>query len=254
MELDQYQLMYCQERAHWWYAGMRCISEKLLERFPPRSSAGDAQQWEILDAGCGTGGMTKVLGSRGRVTGIDFSSEALRLAKLRRLPGLVRASVGELPFEAGRFDLVTCFDVLYHLNVDDDVAALSELRRVLRPGGVLHVRLPAYDWIRGAHDAAVHTRHRYSRRELREKLASAGFEVAHTSYANSLLFPLAPAKRLLERGNGVGRVADLWQPPRSLNRMLADLLAAEAPVITSVGLPWGLSIHAVAHRPFLDSP
>jgi SAM-dependent methyltransferase len=249
MELDQYQLMFRQERAHWWYAGMRRISEKLLDRYPPRSSTGEARRWEILDAGCGTGGMTKMLASRGRVTGIDFSSEALRLAKTRDLSGLVRASVGELPFTNERFDLVTCFDVLYHLKVEDDVEALSEFRRVLRPGGILHVRLPAYDWIRGTHDAAVHTRHRYSRGELAEKLASAGLEVAHASYANSLLFPLAPAKRLLERRNGAGRVADLWQPPRSINRMLADLLGAEAPLIASVGLPWGLSVHAVAARP-----
>jgi SAM-dependent methyltransferase len=254
MEREQYELMFAQEERHWWYVGMRRISTALLERYPPLVDGQDRRPLEILDAGCGSGGTTSYLSRFGRVTGVDLAPEALVLARKRCLDRLARSSVGALPFRDGSFDVVTSFDVLYHLNVDDDVAALSELRRVLRPGGVLHVRLPAYDWIRGAHDAAVHTRHRYSRRELREKLASAGFEVAHTSSANSLLFPLAPAKRLLERGNGVGRVADLWQPPRSLNRMLADLLAAEAPVITSVGLPWGLSIHAVAHRPFLDSP
>jgi SAM-dependent methyltransferase len=248
MELDQYQLMFRQERTHWWYAGMRRISETLLDRFPPCSSSNRARPIEILDAGCGTGGTTRVLSPRGRVIGIDFSSEALRLARQRGLPRLVRASVNELPFRSERFDLVTCFDVLYHLNVDD-VAALAELRRVLRPGGVLHVRLPAYDWIRGAHDVAVHTRHRYSRRELAAKLAAVGLEVVHLSYANSLLFPLAPAKRLLERGNGAGRVADLWQPPRGLNQLLTDLLALEAPVVASVGVPWGLSVHAVARRP-----
>ncbi len=247
MELDQYELMFQQEGTHWWYVGMRRIAERLLDRFPPapRARGGD---WEILDAGCGTGGMTRSLARRGRVTGIDLSTEALRLARRRSLNRLTRASIGALPFRSGEFDLVTSFDVLYHLDVQDDLAALAELRRVLRPGGVLHLRLPAYDWIRGAHDAAVHTRHRYSKTEVVDKLRAVGLVVLHGTYANTLLFPLAPAKRLFERGNGKGHVADLWRPPPVLNRALADLLGLEAPIVSSVGAPWGLSIHAVARR------
>ena len=67
MEREQYDLMFAQEEQHWWYVGMRRISTALLDRFGPRTaSAGPLQ---ILDAGCGSGGMTRFLARRGRVAG-----------------------------------------------------------------------------------------------------------------------------------------------------------------------------------------
>jgi SAM-dependent methyltransferase len=253
MEREQYDLMYRQEERHWWYVGMRRISAALLDRYVLAACAARRDRLDILDAGCGSGGMTRFLGRRGRVTGVDLAPQAVELAARRGVPRLVRASVTALPLRSASFDLVTSFDVLYHLEVEDDRAALRELHRVLRPGGLLLIRLPAYDWIRGAHDEAVHTRHRYTRRELAGKLAAVGFRVEHARYANSLLFPLAPAKRLLERRNGAGRATDLWRPPEPLNRLLADLLALEAAPISGRGLPWGLSVFAVARRVMSDA-
>ena len=246
MEREQYDLMFAQEERHWWYVGMRRISAALLDRFGPRTE--HAGPLQILDAGCGSGGMTRFLARRGIVTGIDLAPEALAFARRRGLMHLARASVGQLPFRSASFDVVTSFDVLYHLNVGDDRAALAELHRVLRPGGVLLIRLPAYDWIRGAHDDAVHTRHRYTRDELTGKLDDAGFRLEHATYANSVLFPLAPVKRYLEHCNGTREATDLWRPPAPLNRLLADLLSLEAVPARGVGLPWGLSVFAVARR------
>lgn len=246
MEREQYELMFAQEERHWWYVGMRRISAALLDRFGP--CAEQAGPLRILDAGCGSGGMTRFLARRGTVTGIDLAPEALALAGRRGLTRLACASVGQLPFRSASFDVVTSFDVLYHLNVDDDLAALSELHRVLRPGGVLLIRLPAYDWIRGAHDDAVHTRHRYTRDELTAKLDDVGFRLEHATYANSILFPLAPVKRYLEHRNGTQAATDLWRPPAPLNRVLADLLSLEAIPARGLGLPWGLSVFAVARR------
>lgn len=244
MERDQYDLMFRQEERHWWYLGMRTISEALLETSlgPPDGRA------ELLDAGCGSGGTTRWLTRWGRVTGVDLAPEALSLARRRGLSRLARASVEALPFAEASFDVVTSFDVLYHLRVEDDLVALGELRRVLRPGGLALVRVAAHNWLRGAHDEAVHTRHRYHRRELVDKLRAAGLVVERASYANCLLFPIAPAKRLLERRDPAG-TTDLWQPPAPLNALLGRLLGGEARFITRSGLPWGLSVVAVARRP-----
>ena len=248
MEKEQYDLMFAQEERHWWYVGMRRISTALLERYPPRVDGPSDRPLEILDAGCGSGGMTRYLERFGRVTGCDLAPEALALARKRKVSRLARSSVGALPFLDGRFDVVTSFDVLYHLQVDDDRQAIGEMHRVLRPGGIALIRLPAFNWIRGAHDERVHTRHRYTREEVGEKLEDAGFRLEHTTYANFLLFPLAPVKRYLEYRQVKPGGNDLWRPPPLVNRVIAALLSLEAFPARGLGLPWGLSIFAVARR------
>ena len=59
---------------------------------------------------------------------------------------------------------------------------------------------------------------------------------------------MAPAKRYLERRQGSHESTDLWRPPGPINRLLADLLSLEAIPARSIGLPWGLSVFAVARR------
>jgi SAM-dependent methyltransferase len=243
VERDQYDLMFRQEERHWWYVGMRRIAEALLLRYG-RPAPGRP---EVLDAGCGSGGTTVWLGRWGRVTGVDLVPEAVALARQRGVKRLARASIEALPFAAASFDLLTCFDVLYHLRVGDDLAALREFHRVLRPGGTTLIRVAAYDWLRGAHDEAVHTRHRYGRGELAAKLRAAGFAVEHTSYANSFLFPIAPLKRLFERHDPLG-ATDLWRPPGPLNGLLTAILSLEAPLVARTGLPVGVSLIAIARK------
>ncbi len=190
MNRDEYAIMYRVEDTHWWYLGMSRITRAVLERWY-RPGGGV----RILDAGCGTGAVMTLLGAYGEVTGFDFAAEAVGFCRDRGLRRLARASIMQLPFADGRFDLVTSFDVLCERAVPDDLAALREIARVLAPGGRLVLRLPAYDWLRGQHDRAVHIRHRYTARELAGKLSDAGLLVDHVSYANALLFPVAAAKR-----------------------------------------------------------
>ncbi|HEY3108540.1 MAG TPA: methyltransferase domain-containing protein, partial [Chloroflexota bacterium] len=193
MNRQQYLQMRAVEDRHWWYLGMRAIAQDVIAslNLPPAAL--------ILDAGCGTGGNAALLERHGRFVGVDLSDLALELAAERGRRPLARASVAALPFPDATFDLVTSFEVLYHRAVGDDVAALAELRRVLRPGGNLLLRLPAHEWLRGAHDAAVHTERRYTAAGLRARLAGAGLEPRRLTYLNSLLLPLAAAKRAAER-------------------------------------------------------
>ena len=249
MEREQYEVMFHREDEHWWYAGMRQVALHIL-----RSTLAGTAPARILDAGCGTGGTTVQLREfGGRIYGVDISADALQLAESRGLAGsIAQASVERLPFQDGSFDLVTSFEVIYHASVGNDQHALAELRRVLRGGGLLLVRLPAHDWLRGRHDELVHTRHRYSRREVQRKLRQAGFEVEFVSWANTLLFPPAAAKRLLARvmpEHGDGMTApepDLWQPPPLLNDLLERCLTVEALALPRrLPLPFGLSVIAL---------
>jgi SAM-dependent methyltransferase len=235
------------EDTHWWFDGMERISARLLDAAGPGTAPSPLQ---ILDAGCGTGRSLVFLAGRGTATGIDYSPLALTCCRERGLSRLLCGSVNALPLADGAFDLVTSFDVLSHSAVDE-TRALREFARVLRPGGRLLVRVAAYDWLWGRHDAEWAIGRRYHRRELCEKLADAGFRVQKASYANFWLFPLVLLKRLAEHW---------WPPPgetsdlqlgarRSLaSRCLAGLLASEARWVTGPGLPWGLSLFALAEK------
>ncbi len=246
MNREEYGIMYRAETTHWWYRGMARITRSLLRRCTTRGA-----NLRILDAGCGTGGaMATYLAEFGRVTGFDLSGDALEYAALRGARSLVRASVTQIPFASESFDLVTSFDVLYERGVPDDASAMKELARVLAPGGHVLLRLPAYDWLRGRHDEAVHSRHRYTRHEVEALLYQAGLNVDHVSYANMFLFPLALAKRLSERLHAGGDVrSDLTLGAGPFNTVLAAILSAEAPLVAHTGAPFGLSVVAIATKP-----
>ena len=233
------------ELRHWWYGGMRAISAALLDPlYEGRAGL------RILDAGCGTGGDARYLGRYGEVVGLDLAPEAAELVGAQ-LPGrFARGSVLALPFADGSFDLVTSFDVLYHHGVPDEAPALAEARRVLRPGGRLLVRLPAYEWLRSRHDRQVHTRRRYTAGEARRMLEAAGFHVERATYALSLLFPLPAASRLLERFTpDGGDESAMGLPPGPLNAALRAPMALEAAWLGLGGsFPFGLSIVCLARR------
>jgi SAM-dependent methyltransferase len=246
MEREQYAVMARREERHWWYTGMRRVALAVLD-----AQLGERRDLKLLDAGCGTGGTTIELRRFGEVIGVDLVWEALRPAQQRGLTGLARASIERLPFASASFDVVTSFEVVYHLGVGNDMCAFEEMRRVLKQGGLFLLRVPAHDWLRGEHDRLVHTRHRYTPAEVHGKLEAAGFALERLTWANTLLFPPAVAKRLMERVGADSPSADaepdLWQPPDAVNAVLESAIAVEALAIPrGVPLPFGLSVLAVA--------
>lgn len=245
MNLEEYEVMYQVEDHHWWYLGMERITCDLLERALP--SDREVRLLKILDAGCGTGAVMKYLARYGEVTGFDFSAEALKFSRRRGHSRLAQASVLQIPLASNQFDAVVSFDVICEIGVDDR-QALHEFARVVKPGGILLLRLPAFAWMRGQHDVAVHLAHRYTRSEVSDKLQDSGLTPLHTSYANTFLFPIAAAKRWSERFLPQQDGSDLTLSPGAVNGMLRTILSAEAPLIKSIGLPFGLTVTALARK------
>lgn len=245
MEPDEYETIARVEDKHWWYRGMAAISLALLA--PPIRTLvkQTGKSARILDAGCGPGGMFKHLRSFGSPLGFDIHPLAIQFAK-QEAP-VVQASVERLPFKNGSFQLVTSFDVLYHLDVSDDRRALAEFCRVLEPGGLLLVRVPAFEWLRGAHDKQVHTRKRYTAIELADRLGKAGFNLIRLTYANFFLLPLIFLRRHLQATATVTTDAEL--PAAPINMVLESILLLESRLISRISLPIGVSLFALARKP-----
>jgi len=181
--------------------------------------------------------------------GVDLAEEALVFCRTRGVAA-ARAGLLALPFPDGRFDCVTSFDVIYHRWVGDDNAAVREMARVLRPGGLLLVRVPALRMLWGAHDEAVHSRHRYTRSEVRRLLEAAGLQVVRATYANTVLLPLVAARRGLDRLTG-REGSDVGFLPAPLEWAFRCVLRGEALWVRRFSLPLGTSVFALARKPGL---
>jgi SAM-dependent methyltransferase len=241
---EEYRRLFEAEGTHWWFVGMRRITESVLRPF---LAPDGGRRRLILDAGCGTGSNLEYLERHGEAFGVDLSEDAVAFCRERGVK-VARASVAALPFRDGLFDCVASFDVLYHRWIESDPGAIRELVRTVAPGGLLLLRLPALEMLRGAHDEAVHTRHRYTRGEVRSLLEGAGLEILRLTYTNSLLFPLMALRRALDRLTG-STDSDVEFLPRPVEWAFRKILGLESLLLRYVSFPVGSSIVAVARRP-----
>ena len=240
MEESEYRRNYELEQHYWWFVGVRAIVERLLAKAGKRGSLG-----RVLDVGCGTGALLESLRARAtEIWGVDMAPEALRFCAERGLRCVALADAMAVPFPSGHFDVVTAIGIVEHL--DDDQAFLSEMKRLLRSGGVLVILTSSFPWLWSMHDVANRHRRRYYLRGFRSKVARAGFQTIRMSHMNFLLFPaLAPALLLHRRFFGVESKSPrriMPTPPRVINGILTAILKLEARLIPRLMLPWGVSM------------
>jgi SAM-dependent methyltransferase len=237
--------MFQLEDSLWWYVGMRRIVLNMLRR----EMGNGAAPLRILDAGCGTGGSLRLLERFGQVSAFDFEQRAAQMFATREQGRILVASTDAIPFADESFDLVTSFDVICQLGAPADEKALQEMARVLKPGGRVIVRVPAFQSLYGPHDVTLHTKHRYSMRELSRKVEKAGLALRQTTYANTFLFPVALVRRLLAKVRpGSGDESDVRPVAAPLNKLLTAVLDIEAALIKRTQLPFGLSVIVLARK------
>jgi SAM-dependent methyltransferase len=161
MNAEEYANMERQEDAHWYYAGKRDIARGWLQRVgPPR--ADDL----LLDCGAGTGRFAQEMQVHCRVLVLDDHEEALRLLRTKFRPDQILSLAGDrVPLPDASLDYVTALDVLEHTR--DDHAVVASFHRLLKPGGVALVTVPAGMALWSDWDVALHHFRRYSRPQLR---------------------------------------------------------------------------------------
>jgi len=239
----EYRTMHEVELSHWWFRGRRRVLLDLLRQ----AMASEGDLLRVLDYGCGTGGNTQAYGALATVIGVEVDHAAIKLAQQRGGALYCCANGTQLPFGSGSFDLVVASDVLEH--VENDIAAASEIARVLKPGGVAIVTVPAHQWLFSEHDVALLHFRRYSKVALRNLLQRSGFTIRRLSYWNMLLFPAIALHRLIKKPRALHPVHSDTRPASwMVNEALSLLLTAEAAIVRRMPLPWGVSLLTVAER------
>ncbi len=236
-----YPIMFQVEQSHWWYIGRRKILANFVQEICRQVKD---RRPRILDVGCGTGANLLMLSQYGDAEGVDISEDALTFCRERGLEKVKLGAGEELPYDAGTFDLVTALDVVEHM--DDDLAGLREMRRVLRPGGRVLLFVPTFMFLWGLQDDVSNHRRRYRLPELRHVLEQAGFEIERTTYANITFFLPILLVRKLMRLTGIKAESENTINVSALNGVLGRMLGAESSILRRMNLPFGVSGLCVA--------
>jgi SAM-dependent methyltransferase len=243
MDLAAYAVEAEVEATHWWFVGRRRLFGREI------AGLGLSKDAAVLDVGTSTGTNLRMLAELGyrRVVGLDLSDEAIRFCAEKGL-GLVRpGDICDLPFEDASLDLVLATDIIEH--VEDDGRALSEIARVLVPGGHALITVPAFESLWGLQDEVSHHLRRYRLPSLRGAVRAAGLHPGRCFYFNYLLFgPIWLARQIL-------RVFQIKVSSESqvntvlLNRLLARIFDFDVRTARWLAPPFGVSIFMLAEKP-----
>jgi SAM-dependent methyltransferase len=240
-----------EEDSHWWFASR---TRALLGLLDKQVADGGLR---VLDVGCGAGNMIHHLSRYGSVLGIDNNPIPLEIAHQRGYNARL-CDARHLPFDDEDFDLVTALDVIEHS--EDDLQILRECYRVCRDHGMLVVTAPAFQWLWSNNDVVNDHKRRYSRPELRDKIAKAGFQAERLTYNNFFVFPVAAALILARRRSETEpelsapstdqEAYQVEMEPASppVNAILTGVGRLEAAVLRHVDLPFGTSLICIARK------
>lgn len=237
---SEYDTMFQLEDRHWWFISKRNFVKTILDQFFPDRGG------NILDVGCGTGGMLTVLNPYGRVFGIELHRKACEFSCQRKDTLIIQGNAHELPFKKETFHLITLFDVLYHQHVLDDESVIRQLTDLLVPGGLLLITDSAFEFLKSRHDLAVMARHRYTLQELKDKLIRCHFTLLKGTYLFWTIFPVVLLSRWLDRilltFSKPKIHSDLKMPASALNRLLVTIHAWESQWLKIGNFPYGSSL------------
>ena len=229
---------------NWYFATRTKVLTTFMRPYCPVSA--DAR---IVDLGAGTGKILADTRQAAVAVAIEENPDLARFGRGRYgLPFVLANLSDDIPIGSGAIDLVLMLDVLEH--VEQDRPLLSEVFRVLRPGGRLIISVPAFQGLWSRHDELHHHKRRYSRLGLLSVLAEAGFVCDRLTYYNTLLLPLVYLSRKLERFSRAWTqsASDYDKAPRALAMLLHWVFGLERKLIPRYDLPVGVSLLAVARR------
>jgi SAM-dependent methyltransferase len=240
MQDKSFDMMVEVEKKHWWFRVKRELLVLLVKRFLKKHKNN-----RILDIGCGTGLNSEVLQEFGEVYSVDPSLKALDFCRDKGLKNVLVGKVEELPFTDSIFDMVIALDVIEH--VKDDVGAVNEIRRVLKPGGIFICFVPAFMFLWSEQDEKLMHYRRYTRDSL-SSLFGDGWASLKKSYYNFFLFPLIFVVRFLRKFSKKKLGVDEISQGALLNPCLYFVFRAEVFLLRFINFPYGVSVMCVLKK------
>jgi SAM-dependent methyltransferase len=242
------ELTYRAEQSHFWFRGFRQYMQPALAR----ATAGVASP-RILDCGCGTGANLEMLRPYGRAVGFDLTGIGPAFAR-EHGHRVAQASIAQIPFATGAFDLVTSFDVFQCVPEPVERDAISEMWRVLRPGGWLLLHVAALEVLHGRHSALSEEFRRYTPSRLRMVVERGGFRIDRLTFDHASLLPIMLPVRLWQRLTAAGGAVaagegEITVPAAPINIALTALVSLEALALRAVNMPIGSSLMCLAQKP-----
>jgi SAM-dependent methyltransferase len=243
MDLAAYAVEAEVEETHWWFVGRRSLFGREI------AGLGLSKDAPVLDVGTSTGTNLRMLAELGyrRVVGLDLSDEAIRFCTAKGLGVVRRGDVRDLPFEDASFDLVLATDIVEH--VEEDRLALSEIARVLAPGGSAVITVPAFQSLWGIQDEVSHHLRRYRLPVLRNAVEAAGLRPMRCFHFNYLLFvPIWLARQILRVFN-IKVSSESQVNTALLNALLSRVFDLDVRTAPWLAPPFGVSIFVLAEKP-----
>ena len=255
----QFDFLSRMQREHFWYRGrhrllLNVLKKEISLRF------GSATGLRAIDMGGGCGGWVEYLNAH---QGDWFQELALADSSIRAL-SLAEPLVGsfapryqidllDLGWSA-EWDIVFLLDVLEH--IPDQVEALRQVRRSMRPGGLLFVTTPALKFFWTYNDDLVHHQRRYCKKDFLDMGKYVGLDLLRTDYFMFFLSPVLLLSRLLYQPITEATPDQLQDhlmrthgiPEEPINTVLTTVLSIEASAVNHINFPWGTSILAVFQR------
>ncbi len=242
MESSVYSIEAEIEESHWWFVGRRKLIARIISSLDIPIDA------SILDIGTSSGANLHSLKSLGyqNFCGVDISEEAINFCRQKGFEKVSKGDICNLPFPSNQFHLVLATDIIEH--VDDDVRALSEVKRVLRPGGVAIITVPAFNFLWGLQDEVSYHKRRYRKKELKRKVVKAGLSCFKSFYFNYLLFiPIWLGRRIIKLLKIQIKSENELNTP-VLNFILSIIFSLDVWSAPFIKPPFGVSIMMVAKK------
>jgi len=241
------------EEEHFWFTQRRDLVRRLLHRFLPASTRSrDPSAAPVgIDVGCGSGYTSVWLTEQGIPTyGQDVYRGFGEFQKQGRGLGFLQGDITKID-PVPEFDFALLLDVIEH--IPDDKGFVDHVGKLLKPGGLLIVTVPAFSWLwSSVDDSSGHLR-RYVKRDLSafEGLSGTRFSIEFASYFYGSTLPLyflsRMAMRLRSGPRDASTSAELTPGPL-VNASFKSLLRAEAAVCLATGVPIGSSLVSVLRK------